>query len=112
VNDNKVTTISKFFNPDIAYGEFVGIAKFSKKGAEILRRNYHRAKENKTCRFADNHRFHDARTFKKAYLTDMIQELIDRGYPIHAIPIRNGWVEIDTEQDFEYTSKLIREGKI
>lgn len=104
--------ITKFFNRELAFGEFIGIAKFTKKGAEILKRNYHRLKENKTCRFADNQRFHDAINFKKAYLTDMFTELIEKGYPIHPVEVQNGWIEIDTEQDYEYACKQIREGKI
>ncbi|MFX1255625.1 MAG: NTP transferase domain-containing protein [Promethearchaeota archaeon] len=108
VTDGKVTRLSKFFNPDAAYGEFIGLAKFSRKGAEILRRNYHRAKENKYCRYEG--RFHDAVSIKNAYLTDMIQELIWRGYPVYPVDIQNNWVEIDTEQDFEYAKQMIKQG--
>jgi phosphoenolpyruvate phosphomutase len=108
VIDGKITHLSKFFNPNAAYGEFIGLAKFSKKGAEILRRNYHRAKENKWCKYEG--RFHDASSIEKAYLTDMIQELILRGYPVHSVDIANNWVEIDTDQDYEYAQNLIREG--
>ena len=108
VVNGKVTRLSKFFNPEAAYGEFIGLAKFSEKGAEILRRNYHRAKKNKWCKYEG--RFHDAISIDKAYLTDMIQELILRGYPVHSIDIQKGWVEIDTEQDFEYAKQLIKRG--
>ena len=106
--DGKITRLSKFFNPEMAYGEFIGLAKFSAKGAEILRRNYHRAKENKTCAYKG--RFHDAISIEKAYLTDMIQELIFRGYPVHTVDIQQGWVEMDTVQDFEYGTDMIRKG--
>ncbi|MFW9995696.1 MAG: NTP transferase domain-containing protein [Candidatus Odinarchaeota archaeon] len=108
VTDGKVTRLSKFFNPAAAYGEFIGLAKFSKKGAELLRRNYHRARENKWCRFEG--RFHDATSMETAYLTDMIHELIYRGYPVHSVDIRNGWVEIDTAQDYEYAKQLVKKG--
>lgn len=104
----KVTKLSKFFNPDVAYGEFIGLAKFSEKGAEILCRNYHRAKENKWCKYEG--RFYDATSIEKAYLTDMIQELIFRGYPVHSVDIQNAWVEIDTDQDYEYAKQLIKKG--
>jgi L-glutamine-phosphate cytidylyltransferase len=112
IEDGKVVSISKFCNPDAYDGEFIGVAKFTKKGAEILRKNYHRAKESKTCRFAEGQRFHDAVSIRKAYLTDMFQELIDRGYPIHPIMVNHGWVEIDTQQDFEYASDLIKKGEL
>jgi choline kinase len=110
VTDGKVTHLSKFFNPDIAYGEFIGLCKISKKGAEIFTRNYNRAKYNKTCKYAG--RFHDATTFEKAYLTDMFEELIFRGYPIYSVDIQGKWVELDTDQDYEFAKQLIKEGKI
>ena len=112
IKAGKITSLSKFCNPEAYDGEFIGVAKFTKKGAEILRRNYHRAKESKSCRFAEGQRFHDAVSIRKAYLTDMFQELIDRGYPIHAVMVNHGWVEIDTQQDYEYAQQLIRDGKI
>jgi len=42
----------------------------------------------------------------------MLQELIERGYPIHAVMVDHGWVEIDTQQDYEYAQELIRNGKL
>ncbi|NVM52122.1 MAG: phosphocholine cytidylyltransferase family protein [Candidatus Helarchaeota archaeon] len=108
VTNGNVTCLSKFYNPEAAYGEFIGLAKFSEKGAEILRRNYHRAKENNWCKYET--RFHDAISIEKAYLTDMIAELILRGYAVHAVDIQQGWVEIDTDEDLEYASQLIKQG--
>ena len=112
IKNGKIVSISKFCNPDAFDGEFIGVAKFTKNGAEILRRNFHRAKESKSCRFAEGQRFHDAVSIQKAYLTDLFQELIDRGYPIHAVMVNHGWVEIDTQQDYEYAQQLIKDGKL
>ena len=56
-------------------------------------------------------RFHDATNLEKAYLTDMIQELIDRGYTISPVDIQRSWVEIDTLQDLEYAKKVINDGE-
>ncbi|MFX0082917.1 MAG: NTP transferase domain-containing protein [Candidatus Hodarchaeota archaeon] len=110
VEHGKIKNLSKFYNPDVAYGEFIGLGKFTKKGAEILIRNYNRAKYNKTCKFEG--RFHDATTMQKAYLTDMIEELILRGYSMHSVDIQREWVEMDTEEDYEYAKELIKDGKI
>ncbi|QEE16067.1 NTP transferase domain-containing protein [Promethearchaeum syntrophicum] len=112
IEEDKIVSISKFCNPDAYGGEFIGVAKFTKKGAEILRRNYHRARESKSCRFAEGQRFHDAVSIRKAYITDMIQELIERGYPIHPVMVNHGWVEIDTQQDYEYAQNLIKKGEL
>ncbi|MFX0028191.1 MAG: NTP transferase domain-containing protein [Candidatus Hermodarchaeota archaeon] len=110
VEDGKIIHLSKFFNPDAAHGEFIGLGKFSKKGAEILMRNYNRAKYNKTCKFEG--RFHDATTIQKAYLTDMLEELIFRGYSMYSVDIKGEWVEMDTDEDYEYAQQLIKDGKI
>ena len=50
--------------------------------------------------------FHDAPSLKKAYLTDMIQELVDFGITVTPILISGKWCEIDTRQDLERASKL------
>ena len=108
VENSIVTHLSKFFNPDVAYGESIGLKKFTEKGAEILRRNYHRMMENKWTKYTG--RFHDATQVEFAYLTDMILELILRGYPVHSVDIQNQWVEMDTVQDFEYAKEMIKKG--
>ena len=108
VRDNKIVKISKFMNPDVAHGEFIGLAKFTKKGAEILKRNYKRCLENKWCGYEKNQRFHDATSIEKAYLTDMLQELINRDYPIENVDIKGNppWIEIDTPQDLKRAEKI------
>jgi choline kinase len=106
VEDNRIVKISKFMNPDIAHGEFIGLAKFTRKGAEILIRNYKRIRASKWCGFKTHHRFQDAVSIDKAYLTDMLQELIDRGYPIYNVDINGGWLEIDTSQDLQIAKRV------
>lgn len=97
VEDAKIIKIGKsIVKPEEAYGEFIGLAKFSQKGAEILRSNYVRAMNQ-----YHNRPFQQAASLKKAYLTDMIQELIDMGYVISNVDIKGGWVEIDTPEDLE-----------
>lgn len=100
VKDDKVVQIGKHLDSDKAYGEFIGLAKFSKRGAEIIKTTYHEVVNEYQDR-----PFHQAISIQKAYLTDMIQELIDRGYAIHKVDINGNWIEMDTEEDFERASK-------
>lgn len=98
VQDNRVVKIGKEpIGADEAYGEFIGLGKFSAQGTEILRTTYHQVKED----FAGKLFQHEGRVFEKAYLTDMIQELIDRGYIVTNVDIEGGWREIDTVQDYK-----------
>jgi NDP-sugar pyrophosphorylase family protein len=40
-------------------------------------------------------------SFAHADITDMLQELIDRGYPVHGLEVSKGWREIHSRQDVE-----------
>jgi phosphoenolpyruvate phosphomutase len=108
VENGLVKHLSKFYNPDAAYGESIGLKKFSAKGAEIFRRNFHRMTENKWTKYTG--RFQDSTCVDYAYLTDMILELIMRGYSIHSVDIQKNWVEMDTVQDFEYAKRMVQQG--
>ena len=51
-------------------------------------------------------KFQNAQSFKKAYLTDMFQELIDNKQKISPIIIKGNWCEIDTLQDLDRAKTL------
>ena len=57
----------------------------------------------------ENHEgsFHDANGFDDAYITDIIQELIELDYNIKPIFVKGNWLEIDTPQDLEIASKKL-----
>tara|TARA_B100000686_G_scaffold354783_1_gene467197 strand:+ start:4064 stop:4828 length:765 start_codon:yes stop_codon:yes gene_type:complete len=76
-------------------GEFIGMVKLSDRGAKTLRKVYWESRDKYAYR-----KFQKAESFKKAYLTDIFQEMVDNDFKIKCVPIRNGWQEIDTEEDF------------
>ena len=80
-------------------GEFVGLMKLSKKGAKIFVEKF-----NHLIKFHEG-KFHNAPSIKKAYLTDMLQELIDSGILVEPIIINGKWYEIDTPQDLQIARK-------
>ena len=83
-------------------GEFIGLIKLSKNGAKIFVEKFnHLIKSHKG-------KFHDAPSLKKAYLTDMIQELIDSGFLVEPIIINGKWCEIDTPEDLQVARKNIK----
>jgi len=83
--------LGKGIQPD---GEFIGLARFGPAAVEALRSRYH---ECRTAR-ADQP-FHEATSFRDAFLTDMLQELIDRGAHVVPVDVRGGWAEIATPRD-------------
>ena len=71
------------------------MAYFSAKGAEALIRTY------EDCTQKQTGSFHESGSFEMASITDMIQELIRRGFPVHGLGVTQGWMEIHTNQDIE-----------
>jgi len=77
---------------------YVGLIKFSHKGVEILKKVYHKNKEKY---YESDKPWMRSKSFKKAYMTCILQAIIDEGYKIDPIIISRGWLEFDTNQDYE-----------
>ena len=82
-------------NSNLEIGEFLGIVKLSNNGCKLLLKKYDEIRND------DNGRFHDAESSTKAYLTDMIQELIESKIEVKPILISGKWCEIDTIEDLK-----------
>lgn len=80
-------------------GEFLGIMKLSKNGANILRKRYEEL-EN-----LPSPQFHESRTFEFGYIVDIIQDLIYQGIDVKPVKITGKWCEIDTLQDLENSKR-------
>jgi len=101
-SNNEIVKIGKIATEkkEEVHGEFIGMMKVTNRGAEILKQNFHRVKK-----LYWNKPFQRAKTFQKAYLTDMIQELVDIGIKVHCVIIERGWKEIDTVEDYQKALK-------
>lgn len=97
---NKVLEIRKNISPGKNIGEFLGIMKLSEKGSEIFVKRFLELEKSHSGPFQT------APSLHKAYLTDMIQELIDSKVDVRPIAISGKWCEIDTRQDLERASKM------
>lgn len=91
--------------PERAYGEFIGLAKLTERGASW----FTSAWAELDRRYAGRHDepFQRAAAFRNAYLTDLLQHLIDAGHPVTPSAIRGAWREIDTVQDLQRADSLI-----
>ena len=101
IKSNKLTKIKKNLDSveNHQLGEFLGIIKLSSIGSNKFLNIFERLNSS------HKGKFHDASSFQKAYLTDMIQELIDQGKEITPIFVHGRWCEIDTLQDLENARK-------
>jgi choline kinase len=91
-----------------AYGEFIGLCKLSATGSTWLRDAW-----RELCaryRGREDEPFMRAPRFRVAYLTDLLQHLIDAGRPVHPVSIRGQWREIDTVQDLARARALLGSG--
>ena len=103
--NNRVVEIGKIMTrKHDVHGEFIGMMKLTKRGTDIFKRHFHRAKQ-----LFWGKSFVRASVFEKAYLTDMIQDMVDMGVDIHCVIIERGWKEIDTVEDYEKALKEFKE---
>ena len=100
VNKGRVTRVSRDIATEKAHGEYIGVAKFSAAGAARLRNHYRRCKE-----LYAGKPFHQARLFEKAYLIQLFQEMIEHGESFAHVDTPGEYIEIDTQQDFDYARK-------
>jgi len=90
-----VKTIGKVAgNLESFHAEFIGMLKLSRAGAELFKSAYADAQQEFSGR-----PFQRAAVFEKAYITDMIQYLVQKGVEIRCHAITGQWREIDTVQD-------------
>ena len=50
--------------------------------------------------------------FEKSYLTDFLNSMINENIEINAIPINNGWLELDTISDYKLNNELYEKDKL
>ena len=101
VENGQVTRVHREIQEDDAYGEFIGLAKFSADGATALRNEYHRRREEFT-----GQPYREAKIFEKAYLIHLLQDMIETGQPMAHADTPGGYIEVDTQQDFEYARQF------
>ena len=72
--------------------QYMGLMKFSMSGLQDLKEVFYRGLKNGSLQ---------GKPIKKAYMTDLIQAMIDNGIRVDAVPIQSPWVEVDTVSDLK-----------
>ena len=105
IENNKIVKIRKNISKcekNQIVGEFIGIMKLSKNASDILVQKYLELQKSHIGKF------HNATSLKQAYITDMLQEIIDSDYLVEPVIIEGKWCEIDTIQDIEYAKRIFK----
>ena len=82
-------------------GEFLGIMMLSSQHVKILLERYSYLKKNHVGTF------HNSPSLSNAYITDMLQEMINCGINVNPVLTEGRWFEIDTPEDLKNAEKLI-----
>lgn len=105
IEGGRVTRVHRQIPAEDAYGEYIGVARFSAAGAARLREHYHAARRQHAGR-----PWREAKSFEKAYKILLFQEMIESGEPFAHVDTPGGYIEVDTQQDFEYARQHWVEG--
>jgi choline kinase len=110
INNNKITELGDTnCQLDKAKVRYVGLIKFSKDGINALKEVYHK---NKELYFNKDEPWLRSKSFKKAYMTCMLQALINENCEVNPIIIEHGWLEFDTVEDYDNYNKWLEENTL
>jgi len=90
-------------------GQYIGLIKFSKKSIQKILKFYDEMKEKSKKGINP---LNPNLLFEESYMTDFLQSMINFGFKIKAIPVKNGWLELDSINDYNTYRKLFNSGQI
>jgi len=95
LNGHRLDAVSRIgIDIEEANGEWTGILMLSEKGTAALKALHARLATE------EDGPLHQASSFGKAALTDILQVLVNEGLTVHTIDTYKGWMEIDTFEDY------------
>ncbi len=99
INSNDVITELGLENPRVESisARYIGLLKFSREGlSDIVE-----MMDNAYKGYWDKPWQQSGKIVQKAYMTDLLNALIESGKKVKAVRFNNGWVEFDTNEDYE-----------
>jgi phosphoenolpyruvate phosphomutase len=98
----RVAEIGARLDPARASAEFIGMAKLSARGCQIL------GEVHRELAARGDGPVHESPSLRKATLTDLLHEVIVRGHPVTSVGVYQGWLEVDTFADYQkaWTSEV------
>ena len=85
---------------------YIGLLKFSPKGLDEIIQIMDAAYK----KFENRPWQQSGKTAKKAYMTDLLNAVILSGEAVNAIHFDNGWIEFDTNEDYEKACEWKKNG--
>jgi L-glutamine-phosphate cytidylyltransferase len=100
----RVVELSRRIESERAQGEFIGVMKLTAAGAGSLLDAFDRAQAT----FAGQ-TYREGRSFEKAYLIDLLADMLEQGSVMHREDTAGGYMEIDTLEDLGYAERWWKE---
>lgn len=92
----RVVELSRRIPSERASGEFIGVMRLSAGGAARFVRAYDEAR---AAIVDEDKEYREGRTFRKAYLIDLLAAMLEAGEEMHRVDTDGGYMEIDTVED-------------
>lgn len=90
--------------PPLRCGEFLGLWRMSEEGTRAFVSTFDAIDQQ----LGGDDPFQKAAVWRKAYITDIVAELIERGHRVDSSLHERGWAELDTEQDVDRLLAIAR----
>ncbi|MCV0411902.1 phosphocholine cytidylyltransferase family protein [Nitrosarchaeum sp.] len=90
-------------------GQYIGLMKFQGKSINKIRKKYDALKK---ASLNGENIMNPNTTFEKSFMTDFLMYLINSGEKIKAVSIKNGWLELDSINDYKLYNKMYKNGNI
>lgn len=87
---------------------YIGLLKFSKKGLDFIQKIMEEAHKN----FEGKPWQQSGKIVSQAYMTDLLNAIIESGRKVKAVHFHNGWIEFDTNEDYENAIEWTKNGTI
>lgn len=101
---SRVLELSRHIPSEAAQGEFIGVMKLSPAAAT----RFCAAFDEALRRFGTG-MFREGRSFPKAYLIDLLQDMLEQGVEMHRVDTPGGYMEIDTLEDLAQAERWWRD---
>lgn len=87
---------------------YIGLLKFSKAGLSIIEETMKKAH----AEFEGKPWQQSGKVVSKAYMTDLLNAIIESGREVKAVHFNNGWIEFDTNEDYENAIRWVEDGSL
>ena len=99
----KVSNISEI------QAQYIGLMKFQGDATNIIKKFYFEMKEKAK---SGNNPLNSNIPFEKSYMTDLLYGLIKKGIKLKSVHIENGWLELDTMNDYKIYNSMNKIGSL